>query len=368
MLHKMRIPSLIRELVVVHHVTRMTGQRHKSVTDIDRSTRTPRSALPITQTIEWPTLAVAAAVYVAFALLTWFHEALPGWLLLLCGGFVTCLHGSLQHEVVHGHPTRWRWLNEALVFPSLWLWMPYRTYERTHLDHHSDPTLTHPLEDPESYYVTPETWSRIGPMLRGFLWAQNTVAGRLLLGPLRSLVLLVISEGRALLRREPGHAVAWLLHIPSVAIVVLWAVWLCGMDFWLYVLTFAYPGLSLTLLRSFLEHQARPDQKNRTVLVEAGPVMSLLFLNNNLHALHHSEPGMAWYRLPARYRARRAQLLEENGDYRYRNYLEILARYAFWPKEPPIHPFVETAVLFTTSDQEPQLPFNGIASAEPKLV
>ena len=26
--------------------------------------------------------------------------------------------GALQHEVVHGHPTPWNWVNEALVFPS----------------------------------------------------------------------------------------------------------------------------------------------------------------------------------------------------------------------------------------------------------
>ena len=68
-----------------------------------------------------------------------------------------------------------------------------------------------------------------------------------------------------------------------------------------------------------------------------GP-LSLMFLNNNLHALHHAEPGLAWYRLPARYRARRQELLAGNGGYRYGGYLEIAARYLVKPKEHPRHP------------------------------
>ena len=48
-------------------------------------------------------------------------------------------------------------------------------------------------------------------------------------------------------------------------------------------------------------------------MVEAEAPLALMFLNNNLHALHHAEPGLAWYRLPARYRQRRAELLAENG-------------------------------------------------------
>ena len=301
--------------------------------------------------IEWRTLAVAAGVYLLFGLLTWFHDLLPWWLLLIAGGYITCLHGSLQHEVVHGHPTNRPWLNEALVFPSLWLWMPFRTYEHTHLVHHYDPNLTDPLEDPESYYVSSETWERLGPLSRAFLWAHNTAAGRLLLGPLRSTWRLLASEIGPLMRGERDNLVAWSLHLVGAGMVIVWVVAVCDMPLWLYVLTFAYPGLSLTLLRSFLEHQARPSVGERIVLVEAGPVMSLLFLNNNLHALHHAEPELSWYRLPARYRQLRAQLLAANGGYRYRNYLEVLARYLIWPKEPPAHPLDAAAVVVTAQEQ-----------------
>ena len=34
----------------------------------------------------------------------------------------------MQHEALHGHPTRYQWLNDQLGYASLWLWLPYRVY------------------------------------------------------------------------------------------------------------------------------------------------------------------------------------------------------------------------------------------------
>ena len=79
--------------------------------------------------------------------------------LLPLGGYVVCLHGSLQHEAVHGFPFRRRLWNSAIVFPSLWLWLPYTHYRETHLRHHRNDDLTFPV-DPESNYLTPEAWAR----------------------------------------------------------------------------------------------------------------------------------------------------------------------------------------------------------------
>ena len=82
--------------------------------------------------IEWPTLVVALAIYAGYAALTLAYHGLPWWVILPAGGFLLAWHGSLQHEVVHGHPTPWRRVNRALVFPSLWLWMPLEVYADTH--------------------------------------------------------------------------------------------------------------------------------------------------------------------------------------------------------------------------------------------
>ncbi len=292
--------------------------------------------------VEWPTVLLTAAAYGGFGLLTWHHHGLPWWLLLTFGGYLVCLQASLQHEAVHGHPTPWPALNEALVFPSLWLWMPYRVYRDTHLEHHCDERVTDPLADSESYYLTPESWARMGRFPRLLAWAHNTVLGRLLLGPLFCVWRLYRRAAGKLISGDLGDLKAWLLHGLAAGLVLVWVLWVCRMPLLSYLAFFAYPGLSLTLLRSFLEHRAREEIGERSVLIEAGPVMSLLFLNNNLHALHHAEPGVAWYDLPARYRTRREALLAENRHYFFGSYLEVVRRYLFRAKEPPVHPCFHT--------------------------
>jgi fatty acid desaturase len=292
--------------------------------------------------VEWPTLVVAALIYGGFGLATWYYHALPWWLVLPLGGYLVAWHGSLQHEAVHGHPTPWARVNEALVFPSLWLWLPFRLYRESHLAHHHDAVLTDPARDPESFYVAPEAWDRLGPLGRTYFWTVNTLAGRLLIEPARCVWLVLAEQARRLVRGDTTNLAPWLLHLAGSALVLLWALWVCGIPLVDYLAFFAYPGISLTLLRSFLEHQARPQVGERSALVEAGWPLALMFLNNNLHALHHAEPGLAWYKLPARYRARREALLAHNGGYRYGGYMEIAARYLVRPKENPRHPLAGT--------------------------
>lgn len=287
--------------------------------------------------IEWPTVAVGLAIYTGFALVTWWYERLPWWLVLPLGGYLVAWHGSLQHEVVHGHPTPWRRVNEALVFPSLWLWLPYALYRQSHLRHHNDVALTDPLEDPESTYVTAGDWERCGALRRAALWAMKTLAGRMALEPFRCVWRLGRDEAGRLIGGDAGHLGVWAVHAVSCAAVLAWVVGVCGIPVLEYLAFFVYPGTALTLLRSFLEHRARVQVGERTAIVEAGPIMSLLYLNNNLHTLHHIEPGTPWYRLPARYREQRTDLLEHNGGYVIDGYKEVAARYLFRAKESPVH-------------------------------
>jgi fatty acid desaturase len=296
----------------------------------------PRGPLP--QRIEWPTLLVAAAIYGGFGLVTWFHAALPWWALLPLGAYLVAWHGSLQHEVAHGHPTPSALANELLVLPSLWLWLPFRHYREVHLAHHNDAQLTDPLADPESYYLDAASWAAAGPLKRAFLRAHNTLAGRLLLGPLRCLFVFYGAEIGRTLRGDTSHLKSWAIHLVGVALVLAWVVGICGLPLWQYLLLFVYPGTALTLLRSFLEHQARPEVSERSVIVEAGPLMALLFLNNNLHLVHHDKPGLPWYRIPAFYRQRRQLFLASNGGYFFKGYRAVFRLYFLRAKEQPLHP------------------------------
>ncbi|MDE0717740.1 MAG: hypothetical protein OXH64_07370, partial [Rhodospirillaceae bacterium] len=60
--------------------------------------------------------------------------------------------------------------------------------------------------------------------------------------------------------------------------------------------------------------------------------------NNHLHALHHAQPEVAWYRLPALYRRERDRVLKNNGGYAYPSYSAVIQRYLLAPKEPAVHP------------------------------
>lgn len=288
--------------------------------------------------VDWPTLIVGVGAYGAFLVLTLSFHQLPWWLVLPLGGCIVCLHGSLQHEAVHGQPFRSRLLNSAFVFPSVWLWLPYTHYRHSHLVHHRNERLTSPIDDPESNYVTAEQWARMGQLHRALRTAMTTCAGRLLLTPPYMAAQVWIEMLSKVRERDIDELRHWLIHIPAVAVVLIWVIGVCGIPFWQYVLLFVYPGVSLTVLRSFLEHQARAPVAERTVIVEAGPVMSLLYLNNNLHALHHLEPATPWHRRPGRFRARREEIYAGSGGYRFAGYGEIIWRYLFRPKEPVVHP------------------------------
>ena len=287
---------------------------------------------------EGPTWIVAAALYAGWGLTTWSYHALPWWLVLSLGAWFVCWHGSLQHEVVHGHPTRRPWLNAALAYPPLGLWQPYTLYRESHLAHHRDECITSPLDDPESDYVTAADWEAMGRLRRAMLRAHNTLLGRLAFGPLVACARLAAAEARRLRAGDHGHAASWLAHVAAVAAVLYWTTVVCGIPPWAYVLLFAYPGLSLTLLRSFAEHRPAPEPAHRTVVVEAGPLMSLLYLNNNYHAPHHARPGLAWYAIPAYWRADRAAILERNGGYVFGGYGGQFRRFLFRPKAEPVHP------------------------------
>jgi fatty acid desaturase len=70
--------------------------------------------------IEWPTWAMLATCYTIWLASIAWHDVLGAWWMVAAAVMVT-LHSSLQHEALHGHPTRSAALNEALVFPALGL-------------------------------------------------------------------------------------------------------------------------------------------------------------------------------------------------------------------------------------------------------
>lgn len=304
--------------------------------------------------IEWPTVAVAVCIYAGFAALTWWYDRLPPPLVAVLGGYLLAWHGSLQHEVIHGHPTPWRAVNELLARPGLSLWLPFGLYRDSHLAHHRA-ELTCPQQDPESWYLSPRAWASLGAPGRTCLHLLNTSVGRLVLGPLVLLWRFAATQLRAA-RGGTLDAAAWAGHALATAPVLAWVLWVCRIPLGEYLLLFVYPYLALTLLRTFAEHQAEALPGQRTSAVETHPLMALVYLNNNLHALHHECPRVAWYRLPRLWRRHRARILQANGGHCYPGYLTVLWRYALRPRVTPCWPLAAPA-----SSGAPALPAPAVA-------
>lgn len=280
-------------------------------------------------------------IYAGWMLATWFHEALAWWVLAPIGGVLLAWHGSFQHEAIHGHLASRRWLNDIFVYPPLSLWLPFPIYRQSHRAHHHFDILTDPYRDPESFYVDYASWATLPYIIQRILIWQNTLLGRLTLGPILVIGQFVHGEINALLFGDRRHLEAWLWHMISLTLIIFWVIGVCGMPIGGYLLFFVLPGTSLTLVRSFAEHKASHHPLERTAIVEAGGFFSLLFLNNNLHFAHHLRPDLPWQDLPEYYQGHRQDLLRKNGNLCYRGgYREIARNFLTRPIDNPPHPFI----------------------------
>ena len=96
--------------------------------------------------------------------------------------------------------------------------------------------------------------------------------------------------------------------------------------------------MSVLMIRSFAEHRASEAKEHRTAIIPDRGLFALLFLNNNLHAVHHAHPTVAWYRLPRLFNEQRAHFETANGGYGYRSYLALIARHLLRPVNSVAHP------------------------------
>ncbi len=294
-------------------------------------------AEPVTpKSPEWATFALIIACYSAWLGAIFWLAGISLWVAIPFMGLVAALHSSLTHEALHGHPFRQKWLNEALMAMPLTLFIPYNRFRDLHLAHHCDANLTDPYDDPETNYLDPQVWASLSGWQRRMYQVNNTLLGRMVLGPAIGQVAFLRDELRGALRGDRAILLAWALHMPGV-VATLWIVALSQMPIWAFALS-AYIGLGLVKIRTFLEHRAHEKSRARTVIVEDRGILAFLFLNNNLHVVHHMNPSAPWYRLPALYRTGKERYLACNEAYVYRSYGQIFREYFWRAKDPVAHP------------------------------
>src|SRR5581483_1961153 len=115
--------------------------------------------------VELPTIFRLLTPYGGWLAVNSTYAHRPLWDVAPLAPLLITLHSSLQHEIVHGHPTRSKRLNRLLAIVPLGLWIPYQRYRDLHHKHHCDARLTDHIDDPESFYWTAEGWERLSPLM-----------------------------------------------------------------------------------------------------------------------------------------------------------------------------------------------------------
>lgn len=232
---------------------------------------------------ELPTWLLMLVVYGGWFATAHYWQTLglvPATLLLIV---FTTWYMSLQHELIHGHPTRFPLLNQAFGILPLAVWYPYGLYRDSHLVHHRNHMLTDPDEDPETCYLSPARWAQMPPWQRQVVCLRNTFPGRLILGPLLDIIATLKAMLQAFLHPDRRTVLMWVVHLLLLTGLLCWLD-RQGLSPGWFVLAISYPALMLTKVRSFYEHRAEEDPLARSVNNEAGWAWRRLFLNLNYHS------------------------------------------------------------------------------------
>ncbi len=302
--------------------------------DVPSSARTGAGARPSGEWRSWLLIPTVYGTWIVAASAWSALGPVAGTALLT---LATCWFMSLQHELIHGHPSRDRRVNRLFGLAPLAVWYPYELYRSSHLAHHRDALLTEPGIDPESNYISEADYLALPACIRPLWIAQRTALGRVLLGPPMMIVPTWLDILRRPLRGDCSQCGSWALHLALLA-AMLWGLdrW-AGIDPLRYVLTVGCPALGLAMLRSFYEHRPAQSPAHRVVVNEAGLFWRVLYLNNNYHAVHHERPDLPWYLVRKFYLAHRADVLRRNGGFVVPGYLSLIGRYALTTIDSPIH-------------------------------
>lgn len=142
--------------------------------------------------------------------------------------------GSLQHEVIHGHPTKRQAINDAIGSIPLSSGCPMPSIKReSHLERHRDEHLTDPIEAPEFSYFTRATWEQLGGIGKLLARWTTTLLGRLTIGPPVMVLSFLAQERRLVLANEARRRHIWATQLIDIAVVPFCATIICGMPLWL---------------------------------------------------------------------------------------------------------------------------------------
>lgn len=266
---------------------------------------------------EWRTSILYLISISSWVFLSYLYQFEFGWLVIPFLIYLTSLQTSIRHEIAHGHPTNSVKINNILGIPALNLLDPFLSFKKNHLLHHGV-TVGSP-KDPESDYIEQALFEQFHPLKRALISFNHTLIGRVVVGPLFWLF------GKRKVKTTYTDIAA---HI-AWCVVQLAFLEMIGFSALEYIMFVAYPSAGLSLIRSFIEHKIGEKDTN---VVESSWFFSFLFLNNNIHIIHHNDPKLPWYDINRVYKRDKTKLRAEIGV-TYAGYRDVFAKYAFKAKD-----------------------------------
>ena len=288
--------------------------------------------------VQWPTWILILTIYSSWLALVLNFQHLPLWLSTFLLILVGAWYMSLQHELLHGHPSKITWLNQLLGILPIAVWYPYVIYRDNHIQHHNDEDLTHPELDTESNYLPPNQFHQLNKLHQLFRLALRTTLGRLLLGPAWAIFHLIKSSAQQLFKGNFKYLSTWLIHLSLLVVLLAALQKYASIPAWYYAGVIAYFTLGLAMLRSFYEHRPAALPQDRIVINEAGLFWRLLYLNNNYHSVHHAYPKLPWYAIAKVYWAQPDQWKNANHGFFVNGYCLFLLQHLIKPVDHPEHP------------------------------
>lgn len=287
--------------------------------------------------IEWQTWLLIAIIYSSWISLVVYFDQTPIWLSTPLLIVVGAWYMSLQHELLHGHPTKKRWLNQLFGIMPLAVWYPYIIYRDSHIQHHIDEDLTKPDIDAESNYLAPHQFARLNPIHQFFRLALRTSLGRFTLGPSWAIFSLLKATLQEFAKGNFKNLLTWIVHLILLVITLFTIQKYAQIPAWYYVGVIAYFTLGLAMMRSFYEHRPAVNPQDRIAINEAGLFWRLLYLNNNFHSVHHAYPSLSWYAISKVYFQNKANWQQVNNGFFISGYVRFLFKHLIKPVDHPEH-------------------------------
>ena len=229
--------------------------------------RVATSEIVLPQRVEWPTVAVMGSIAAGFAAILRWHDHLPTAVVIGALAVLAAWYNSLQHEVIHGHPTPWRAVNTAMARSrSVWSSRSLVPLE---------PPRPPPRRAPDRSHTRPRELLRLGRGVgvarslrpRRADGAEHTARPHARSVHRFSRCGCSAPSGRRC--EPPGRDVAAHDHPPRRRRRRARRRGRRGLAVWVYLLGAVWLGWSISLLRSFAEHRF-VDGGTQSAVVRAG--------------------------------------------------------------------------------------------------